>query len=552
MTPPVRPWGPAGWAVVALAFAAGFALFPLRVVGPGLDHLPVDLVDSRLNNYVLEHGYRWLTGLVPGFWDAPMFYPARGITAYSDAHIGMLPVYAGLRAMGLSSESAYQGWFLVPFALNFASCAWAVRRLGWGPAAAAAGAYLFAFGLPLATSVTLHAQLGPRFLVPPALVLAWEWAWSPATRRLGWLAVCAVGQTYLTLYVGYFLGLVLFIQSAVVAVAFRRALPWGELLRPGRRQWAGRLAVAVIAVVMLLPLFVPHLLAGREHGHYPLETLRAFCPTVQSWLTPADLACHRDWTNTLFPVPSDSEYTCEKQLFPGLVPVVALVIGLFLFHRRPVAGVSAVVVLLAVALTTRVGDHALYDPLLHLPGVAGIRSVGRVVLVLLFPLAVLVAALIDELRRYGWLAALTVLGLLIADQSLLTQGGPRGEDWAAFRYPKVEAVTRRECLAELIRRHPNPRLVYVFPDPEGDTIASLVRQVDAMRASQELGLPTVNGWSGYWPPGWEMFADYGSLFRWLTEDQRTGLVVIGEPVGSGDDPEFESRMRARFPPLPFP
>ncbi|HET6573089.1 MAG TPA: hypothetical protein VFG68_05775 [Fimbriiglobus sp.] len=547
MSSTARPWDFAGWATVAVAFAVGFALFPLRVVGPGLDCLPGDLIDSRLNNYVLEHGYRWLAGREPSFWDAPMFYPARRITAYSDAHIGMLPLYAALRAGGLSPESAYQGWFLAPFVLNFASCVWAVRRLGWGPAAAAAGAYLFAFGLPLATAVTQHAQLGPRFLVLPALVLAWEWAWSPTTRRLGWLAACVVGQAYLTLYVGYFLGLVLLIQWVTVAVLYPRSLPWSELLRPGRRRWAARLIVIAAAVVALLPLVVPHLQAGREHGHYPLETVRAFCPAVQSWLTPADLSWHGDWMGTLFPVPPDTEYTCEKQLFPGVVPVVALLAGLVLFRRQPVAGVSAVVVLLAVALTTRVGGYALYDPLLHLPGVPGMRVIGRVVLVLLFPLAVLVAAMAEELRRFGSVAALAVLGLLAADQLLVS----RGENWASFRCPKAEAVARREQLAEVIRRHPDPRLVYVFPDPDGNTMASLIRQLDAMRAAQQLGLPTVNGWSGYWPPGWEMFADYGGLFRWLDEDRRTGLVVIGEPTG-GDDPTFEARMRAMFPPLPFP
>jgi hypothetical protein len=558
--PPGSRPGWAGWAIAATVFFVGFTFFPLRTVGAGFDHLPGDLIDSRFNNYVLEHGYRWLTGPEPSFWDVGMFYPARRVTAYSDAHLGTLPVYAAFRAAGLSPESAYQGWFLVPFALNFGSCHWAIRRFGWGPVPAAAGAYLFAFGLPLATQLLQHAQLGPRFLVPPALVLGWEWAWSPTRRRLGWLAACVAGQAYLTLYVGYFLGLMLLVQWTAVGVLYRRSLPWGELLRPGWPTWAGRFAVAAAVVAALLPLLVPYFLAGQEHGYYPPETIRALSPNPRSWATPADLAWQRDWAAT--DRPADPDFPAEKQLFPGLVPLAALLAGVFGFARRPVVLTSAAVVLLTVALTTRVGGYALYDPLLYLPGVPGMRAVGRVVLVLLFPLAVLVAALTGELMRLAGrlgngaavACGVTVLGLLVADQWLVRQDGLRGGEWAAYRFPKAAAVDRRERLGEVIRRHPNPRLVYVFPDPNADEVGTLVRQLDAMWASQQLGVPAVNGYSGYWPPGWVVFIDYAGLFRWLkghglTDEEMAGLVLVGEPSG-GDDPGFEWAMRSRFPPLP--
>jgi hypothetical protein len=365
-----------------------------------------------------------------------------------------------------------------------------------------------------------------------------------------------VGQAYLTLYVAYFLGLVLLLQCAAVGLLHRRSLPWADIMTPGRREWAGRLLVAAGAGLALLPLFIPHVLAGREHGHYPFQTIRDFCPTPWAWATPADLAWHRDWMPA---PPSDTLYPCEKQLFPGLVPLAALVGAGLMFTRRPAVAVAAVTVLLAVVLTTRVGGYALYDPLLYLPGVPGMRVVSRVALVLLFPLAVLVAALTAELTRragrLGPVCAAVVLGLLVADQWLVRRDGPRGHEWAAYRFPKAEAVARRERLAEVIRRHPDPRLVYVFPDPSDDPGPSLVRQVDAMLASQQIGIPTVNGWSGYWPPGYGWLNDYRSLLGWLTEqgvspDTLAGLVVVGEPRDDGS--EYERQMRAKYPPLPIP
>jgi hypothetical protein len=201
---PRARWGVVGWVIVLSALGVGFWAFPLKTIGPGATHLPGDAADNRLNNYVLEHGHRYLRGLESSFWNAPMFYPTAGTTATSDAHLGMLPLYSALRAGGLSPEEAFQGYFLIPFALNFASAAWAIRRLGFGPTAAAVGAYVFSFSLPLAAQL-VHAQLFPRFLVPPALVIGWEHLREPKPWR-AWVVVgCVVAQVYISAYIGYLL-----------------------------------------------------------------------------------------------------------------------------------------------------------------------------------------------------------------------------------------------------------------------------------------------------------------------------------------------------------
>src|SRR5262245_50888143 len=156
-------WGVAGWAFVVLAFLIGFYNYPLRTVGWNFDHLPGETIDSRLNCAVLDHGYRYLTGKVDHFWDIGSFYPVRGVTAWSDAHIGMVPFYSALRACGLSQERSFQVLFLILFVLNFSAAAWAGWRLGLGPVGSAITGYVFAFGLPVVAQ-SGHEQLLPRFL----------------------------------------------------------------------------------------------------------------------------------------------------------------------------------------------------------------------------------------------------------------------------------------------------------------------------------------------------------------------------------------------------
>jgi hypothetical protein len=97
-------------------------------------------------------------------------------------------------------------------------------------------------------------------------------------------------------------------------------------------------------------------------------------------------------------------------------------------------------------------------------------------------------------------------------------------------------------------------LVYVFPSAAGaGPLDRVILQLEAMRAAQDFGLPAVNGYSGYFAPGWFEFRGYRDLFAWLTEKHQTppdvlaGLVVVGEPVPDAD-PQYEAAMRARFPP----
>ena len=63
-------------------------------------------------------------------------------------------------------------------------------------------------GLPLVAQLN-HTQLFPRFLVPLAVVFAWEYLREPRAWRLVVAAACVVGQLYLSVYIGYFLILLL-------------------------------------------------------------------------------------------------------------------------------------------------------------------------------------------------------------------------------------------------------------------------------------------------------------------------------------------------------
>ncbi|MBN9121345.1 MAG: hypothetical protein J0I06_19705 [Planctomycetes bacterium] len=563
-----RPrWGAAGWALVLAAFAVGFYALPLKTIGPRADHLPGDAVDNRLNNFILEHGYRYLVGREPSFWDAPMLYPAAGATRTSDAHIGMLPAYATLRLCGLSPEGAFQGYFLIPFVLNFAAAAWGCRRLGFGPVAAAVGGYVFTFSLPVAAQLW-HVQLFPRFLVPPALVFAWEFLHRPRAWRAWAVVGCVVGQTYLSVYIGYMLGLTMAVGAIAAAVLGRRELPWRELVWPGWRGGVARAAAVGAGALALLPLLYNHARGGGREGA-PLALLRALAPRPRAWVSPpAPAATLPDLADA---VGLKTSRGVEQQLMPGLLTLAALPAGLAagLWRGRPggraaVSAAAWTVVALAL-VTTRFEDAWLYEPLTRLPGVRGIRAVGRIVLVALFPMGLVLGACAEAAvaaagragRTGAACAAVLVTGAVVADHWLVSTTGPRADAWAGNRISKDVVVRRQAAIVEAVRRHPAPRLLYVFPPLRpADLFDVYLVQCAAMRASQDAGIPCVNGWSGYLPDGWYVFPRYGPLFWWLKTtgvgpDELAGLVIVGDPAPEGDA-VYDAAMRATYPPQPFP
>lgn len=164
-------------------FLAGILLQLMPYFGWNFSTLPGSL-DTLFNRYVLEHGYLWLMGEEPSFWNAPFFYPAPLALAYSDCHAGNLPFYALFRIAGFTPDGALQCWILLQYLLNFAACVWMLRKLEFSPLAAAAGGYLFTFAMPVTAQLT-HIQLLPRFPIPLAFGALWLFWKKPNLRCSG-------------------------------------------------------------------------------------------------------------------------------------------------------------------------------------------------------------------------------------------------------------------------------------------------------------------------------------------------------------------------------
>jgi len=134
---------------------------------------------------------------------------------------------------------------------------------------------------------------------------------------------------------------------------------------------------------------------------------------------------------------------------------------------------------------------SLYQFIWRIPGLNSIRAVTRIILVVMWPLSLFIAWAMDGfIQRYNrqhlWMQATAILiaGLLVAESVFYTHA----------TYVKADAQARLDDLRQLIPATvpANPILFVAENQPE----PSWGRAIDAMLLAQDLGWPTLNGYSG--------------------------------------------------------
>lgn len=489
------------WPALALAFGLVAIALPQS---EGFRAIPGDLGDARLNGLLLEHVFRWLHGVDPSLWSPGFFYPFPGALTFSDNHLGTVAVYALLRWGGLGPEPAYIGWFTLAYAANFLCCHHALRRFGFTAPGSAAGAFLYAFAMP-ALVQSGHAQLGYRFAVPLAMLALHRLLRDGRPIHLAWLGVWVVLQFYCTIYIGYFLLLLL---GGYLAASYLVPSSRAEFLRPHRlvaslagaprdREWWCSLAMLAASAAALAVLFVPYAYYAHLYGfsRSPAE-IASLLPRPGSYLL-ADAS--RPWGGFSLGITGIPNRQ-EQQLFVGASAGLLALIGLL--RATPWVRVSALALVLLVALTLDVRGHSLYVLVERLPLASAIRAASRIILVLLLPLAVLTAAGVDRLvtangrlvpaRRF--LAALLVAALGWECATLGTASVPLTA-WHA----RLDAL-RAQAPATL----PPDAIVFV---PRQPGVPFYLTELDGVALAQALGRDTLNGYSGNSPPGQGQTAD---------------------------------------------
>jgi hypothetical protein len=438
-------------------------------------------------------------------WSPGFFYPFERVLGLSDNHFGSVWSYALLRGAGLTREMAYSGWFLVGTVLNFWVCWWVLKREGFAGVAAGAGACVFAFALPMLHQEG-HAQMVYRFAVPLAVFAAYRGLMHKDIAALAqavfWCGIQFLCSIYLGVFLVYLLiaGLLAYaVVHAVVGFSNRLTQSWGiEKQRLATWIWIG-LAVSVgIAVALLLRQYQQ---IASDYGVVrPLDDLRSLMPKPTSYLL-ADQSQLTRWVGSSVAPFAERP---EHQMFVGLGVALFVLLGLgaaccartLLGPLRACAGVAGLTLGLLVVLTLMVGDFSLYLWVLKLPGVAAIRAVSRIILVLLLPVTILVALGFEYGLQSVHGRVLKPIVILLALIVLAAE-----TVWYQPHHAAVQTwLDRQKGMNSFITTAlPRDAILYVT---QRQSEPFYITELDAMIYAQDHHLRTLNGYSGSTPAGY--------------------------------------------------
>jgi hypothetical protein len=488
------------WPVSAF-FLLGFFGYSLRAVDY-LNAVPGDLGDARFNSVILEHIFHWVTQSEISLWSPTFFYPFEGVLAFSDNHFGSSLPYVFFRSIGAGREVAFDGWFLTGIALNFACAYFVIRRLGLKCFAAAAGAFAFTFALPVLAQEG-HAQLTYRFAIPLAYgafldALSTKRMY-PLWRVVFWTAVQFLCSIYLGIFLGYLLivslcGVIFWNRGHSLFSAF-----YNSVVRevPNKKVFfIGAIAVSVVAVAWLLHSYY---LISVSYGVKRFSSeIASMLPRLSSYLI-ADNSGLTSWIGNFT---SSIPMRHEHQIFFGIGPWVLALYGTFAaWHGKLLQDIGKLAIFAVVMLfllTLSFGGTSLYLLVSSIPGLNSVRAVTRIGLVMIMPIAVLVAIgsqhiinKVSDLKNFRKIAIyLVLLVLLGAEVVAYRPFNTQISNWAA-----QQAVLREKLPPQL----PTDAILYVT----GKTSApGFVTELDGMILAQDLGYPTLNGYSGNTPPNY--------------------------------------------------
>ena len=498
---------------------------------PPFGHLPGDIGDTRFNMYALEHSYQWLIGN-SSLWNMQMFWPLNGTSAFSEMHLGSVIFYSVPRLLGLERYEAMQVWFVSGLYLTLLSAYFAARWMRYSTAASALVAIVFTCALPI-TAQAGHAQLVHRWAAPWAIAAAIGLSRSVLTRR-SHLFVFAVsislqfllspGTAIATIYVSIFIWLAsVWLGTSVKDFREVRTDKWHLLTTS--------IAVFIITISSYVALRYSQFKNVYGITREKLEVWE-FSPTLKSLF----LADHSHvWNRYSYRLVIDSGRS-ETQLFNGLGLIALFLIGMFVVRSLKDVRVSILLgsVLLFISIL-RFGDSSIFIFLQNIPSFDSVRTPGRFILILLFPIGLVAAsgfdALIASRHKLFQIMAIILLVVMVREYSDIDLMQISKSDLNAPTEQMVERVSERINSA-------NRNQFDAFFVLDGAEHNRFMLDLDAISASQILHIPTLNGYSGFIPFGYENVTTCEDLNRMFVEIHKlkpeanlSRIAIIGGDCG---------------------
>jgi hypothetical protein len=434
-------------------------------------------------------------------WNAPIFYPHTNTLAFSENLFGIAILVAPIYWLTKNAVLTYNVAFISSFTIAGVGMYLLVRALTGSRHAAWIGAVFYAFG-PFRLAQMAHIQMVATGWLPITLFALHRYLES---RRRAWLALFIAAyalQATSNSYVAYFL----MVPVGVVIAAYlgRVRDAWGSTF--------GDLAIAALTLGAILSPVVYHydrarIDLGQQRGEHEIET---FSADLRAYVVGKTSIGIWRWLPTA--VPTDP----EKELFPGVVPVLLAAVAIVAACRRrddttlqivaSYGAIAAIAMILSLGPVVHtwgsvVTQHGPYGWLYRIvPGWGGMRVPARFAIIVVAALAVLASVGARVLLSPIGPSARTIATVAIA-AAIFAEG------WSVpiwlVAYSGRGRVQDR-AVADWLRGKPDGAVLHL--PVHTDDYPQLHHQFVTL----EPGHPLVSAYSGWESPLLRLFKEPGS------------------------------------------
>lgn len=492
------------WLLPMVFLIIGGYFFHINLFKDGMEYIHGDLGDSRLISLLLEHSFRYLFQVDSSisFWSPYwIYYPAKNGLAYSDVMTAGVFLYAPWRLLGIPEMTAYQLWFLTTSVANFGAFLLLARRLGFSSLGSVIGGYIVSFGM-INIAYANHPQMLSHYYLLLAIYFFLRiFHSSKAADRHKFSALAAIMyslQFWLAFYPLWFFTFIGGMVGIFLVVA-----QWKKFRLHLKLYTGPALTFLCVAGLLIYPIARRYFIIKNLMGSRKWEEVSIYLPSWQAYILPT--AESLIYKQSLFDKYSNLfVYHSELCMFSGFVVLITPVLFLICSrfdkrdsHRRLLLSAMTFGLLMTMLLTLKfVSDErsfslwkTVFD---YVPGASAIRAVGRVSLLLQIINALLMAYCITLLQkkfRWGSWIGLILVVLIVIENSVEHN----------YLFSKTEHYKRIQEVGSILQQADKNCSVF-HRSYRHDSFP--YREIDAMLVSQQLRIPTSNGYSGGMPPAY--------------------------------------------------
>ena len=359
---------------------------------------PGDLGDTKVVLMMLENFYSSLSNNQESFINFNILYPIKNTAFFSETMWGVAWIYSIFRFIGFNIYEAFNFYFSTVIIINFLVSFYVFQKLKLSIFSSYLGAFIFSCSLPIIAQ-DVHFHLFFRAAVPLMVLTILYFFETKKTYFLSISITLLIYQFLCSMYLGIF-SFVLFLILLVIKTKPRNFVfkhYFVNLYEELRVFFKTQGRTEAIILYIILTLFFLYCLKYISVKFY-YDFSRGF-PDKGLLIFESFFTTNRSPLIPFIALPKGYPLT-EQQAFIGIVPTVIFILGIYFKVYKKTNSFNKNILLsglILLILFFSIGPFNLYFILYNLPGLDGIRQPSRVILILLFPIALFVGITIDHL-----------------------------------------------------------------------------------------------------------------------------------------------------------